>query len=105
MMYPFVLLAAMIAAIYVMRNAVSMGLKDLDTTLIKTPVIGPIYEAWFRKLTYYRIDTRLMYLEVVGGVVKKLAEDAIAAKGVKLKQYEQSPILGELYKPVAPKNP
>jgi hypothetical protein len=101
MMYPFVLLAATVAAIYVMRNAVSMGLKDLDATLIKTPVIGPIYEAWFRKPTYYRIDTRLMYLEVVGSVVKKLAEDAIAVKGVKLiKQYEQSPILGELYKPI-----
>ena len=106
MMYPFILLAAMVVAIYVMRNTVAMGLKDLDATLIKSPVIGPIYEAWFRKMTYYRIDTRLMYLEIVGGVVKKLAEDAIAVKGVKLiKQYEQSPILGELYKPVAPKNP
>jgi hypothetical protein len=99
MIYPFVLLVTMGIAIYVMRNAMSVGLKDLDATLIKMPVIGPIYEAWFRRETYYRVDTRLMYLELVGSTVKKLADDAIAAKGVKLtKQYEQSPILGELYK-------
>ena len=60
----------------------AMGLKDLDTTLIRTPVIGAIYEAWFRKESYYRVDTRLMYLEIVSGVVKRLAEDATAAKGL-----------------------
>jgi hypothetical protein len=105
-LFPILWVVLFILGIYVLRNAVAMGLRDLDATLIKSPIIGPIYEAWFRKVTYYRIDTRLMYLEIVGSVVKKLAEDAIAAKGVKLtKQYEQSPILGELYKPVASKNP
>jgi hypothetical protein len=100
-LFPLLWMVLFILGIYVLRNAVAMGLKDLDATLIKSPIIGPIYEAWFRKVTYYRIDTRLMYLEIVGGVVKKLAEDVIAIKGVKLiKQYEQSPILGELYKPV-----
>jgi hypothetical protein len=85
---------------YLLRNAVAMGLHDLDATLIKTPVIGPIYEAWFRKETYYRQDTRLMYLTVVEGVVKKLVEEETAAKGVKLlTQYEYAPILGDLYKP------
>jgi len=98
---PIIWLVLLILGIYALRNAVAMGLKDLDATLINSPVVSSIYQAWFRKETYYRVDTRLMYLEVVGSVVKKLAEDAIAAKGIKLtKQYEQSPILGELYKPV-----
>jgi hypothetical protein len=52
MLYPFLLLAVFVATIYVMRNVVAMGLKDLDASLIKTPIIGPIYEAWFRKETY-----------------------------------------------------
>jgi hypothetical protein len=105
-LFPFLWMVLFILGFYVLRNAVAMGLKDLDATLIKSPIVGPIYESWFRKVTYYRIDTRLMYLEIVGSVVKKLADDAIAIKGVKLtKQYEQSPILSELYKPVAPKNP
>jgi len=100
MLYPFVLLALLVAAIYVMRNAVSMGLKDLDASLIKTPVIGPIYEAWFRKETYYRVDTRLMYCETVNAVVKAKVEETTRAKGVKLIRYmENCPLLSELYKP------
>jgi hypothetical protein len=100
MLYPFVLLAAFVAAIFIMRNAVAMGLKDLDASLIKTPIIGPIYEAWFRKETYYRQDTRLMYCDTVNAVVKAKVEEATGAKGVKLVKFnDYSPILGELYKP------
>jgi hypothetical protein len=98
---PILWIVFIIVAVYTMRNSVAMGLKDLDRTLIQTPVIGPIYEAWFRKESYYRLDTRLMYLEIVSDVVKHLAEDAVAAKGLKFtKQYEQGQILGELYKPL-----
>lgn len=90
--------------VYVLRNAVALGLQDLDTTLIRSPVVGPIYEAWFRKETYYRVDTRLMYLDTVSNVVKALAEEVTGTKGVKLlRQYEQAPILGDLYKPVQPR--
>ncbi len=93
-------------AIHSLRNAVAMGLQDLDTTLIATPVVGPLYEVLFRKETYHRIDSRLCYLEVVPTLVKKLAEDTTAAKGVKLvRQYEAAPILGELYKPALPSGP
>lgn len=89
-----------VLAIYVLRNAIALGLRDLDAMLVKSPLTGPIYLRFFRKETYYRHDTRLMYLEVVPSVVKKLAEDCTAAKGVKLvKQYELAPVLGELYKP------
>jgi hypothetical protein len=48
---------------------------------------------------YYKEDTRLMYLTVVEGVVKKLVEQETAAKGITLLQeYEHVPILGDLYK-------
>ena len=81
-----------------------MGLPDLDTALIRTPVIGPIYEAWIRKETYYRVDTRLMYLMTIPAIVKALADETVSAKGVKLvQQFERAPILHELYKPVAPR--
>lgn len=86
--------------LYTLRNAVALGLQDLDSSLIKLPVIGPLYERLLRKETYYRIDSRLCYLEVVPTLVKKLAEDTTAAKGVKLvRQYELAPVLGELYRP------
>jgi len=89
----------MLAVIQIFRNTIAMGLADLDTTLLKIPAIGPIYERWFRKETYYRQDTRLVYLEVVPKLIKDLAEEVTASKGVKLvRQYERAPILGELYK-------
>ena len=95
-----VLLAGFVFLIYTLRNAVAMGLKDLDAMLIKSPVFGPIYENWFRKETYYRQDTRLMYRDTVNDVVKAKVEETTGAKGIKLIKYnEYSAIFGELYKP------
>jgi hypothetical protein len=71
---------------------------------MKIPVVGPIYENWFRKDTYYRQDTRLAFLNVVPAIIKNVAEDMSGAKGIKLvEQYERSPIFGELYKRVPPR--
>jgi|ERR1700722_18770691 len=96
-----ILIVGFIAAIYLLRNAVVLGLKDLDATLIKSPVVGPIYENWFRKETYYRQDTRLMYCDTVNNVVKAKVEETTGAKGIKLIKFNQySPIFGELYKPM-----
>ena len=49
--------------------------------------------------TYHKEDTRLMYMTLVEGLVKRLVEEETAAKGVKLlSQYEYAPILGTQYK-------
>jgi len=95
--------ALALAIIQVFRNPIAMGLSDLDATLIKTPVAGPIYERLFRKDTYFRQDTRLFYLEAVPKLVRAMAEETTAAKGVKLmRQYQLAPVLGGLYQPVPP---
>ncbi|MFN7139407.1 MAG: hypothetical protein ACK4UN_08720 [Limisphaerales bacterium] len=91
-------LMLLVSGIWFLRNVISLGLKDLDATLLKTPVIGPIYEIFFRKETYYRQDTRLMYLTTVDTITKTLVDEVTAAKGIKLvKRYERRPIMGELY--------
>jgi hypothetical protein len=91
---------ACLALAYTLRNAVGLGLSDLDAWLLKQPLLGSLYERFFRVETYYREDTRLMYLTVVEGVVKKLVEEETAAKGVKfLTEYEYAPVLGDLYHP------
>ena len=98
--WPIGLVGLIVLAVYVMRNSVAMGLKDLDATLLQLPVVGAVYEAWIRKETYYRVDTRLMYLDTVNAVVKAVVEETTGAKGIKLIRFnEHSPILGELYKP------
>ncbi len=85
------------AATSILRNAVSMGLADLDAWLIKQPGIGAIYEIFFRKDTYYRQDTRIMYLDTVPVVVKRIYEDLTAAQGVKLgPQPERAPVQADL---------
>lgn len=86
--------------VYVLRNAVAMGLRDLDAQLVKSPVLGPLYERFFRKETYYREDTRLMYCDLVDEVVKGRAEDVTGAQGIKLIRFnDYNPVLAELYKP------
>lgn len=93
------LLMLLLAILATFRNA--GALTDLDSALLKIPAIGPIYEKWFRKETYYRLDTRLVYLKMVPEIVKKVADDITGAKGIKLvQQYERAPILGELYKSI-----
>lgn len=93
------IIALLIALVYFLRNAVALGLKDIDAWLIKSP-LGLLYEAWFRKESYYRVDTRLMYLDTVNAVVKAKVEETTGAKGVNLIRYnERNPVIGELYKP------
>lgn len=102
MIFAAIAVAGFILAVaQVFRNTLAMKIADLDAALIKTPALGPIYEKYFRVDSYYRQDTRLVYLEIVPKLVQTLAEEMTAAKGVKLvRQYERAPILGELYKAV-----
>ena len=91
-------LILLVGGIWFLRNVIALGLKDLDATLLKTPVIGPIYEIFFRKETYYRQDTRLMYLTTVDKITKAVVDKVTAAKGIKLvKRYERSPFGRNLY--------
>jgi hypothetical protein len=100
------MVALMFALAAVLRNAAGSSLCDLDTLLLKIPVVATIYEDWFRAETYYREDTRLVYLQRIPVLVKELAEDITAAKGARLEeQYQLPPIFGELYKRVPPRKP
>jgi hypothetical protein len=101
---PLVFLALLGFVVWVGRNSLALGLRDVDAFLMGFPLIGALYERFLRKETYYRQDTRLMYCDTVNAVVKGLVEEITAAKGVKLVQFnEYNPILGELYKPMPPK--
>jgi len=95
----FVVLVVLAVGAWVMRNAIGLGLQDLDAMAIKSPLFGPIYERFLRKDTYYRHDTQTLYQHIVSEVVKKKVEEVTAAKGVKLiETHDYNPILGDLYK-------
>jgi len=103
LLYTGIALVALVFALGgVLRNAAASAVSDLDALLLRIPVVSTIYENWFRVDTYWRVDTRLIYLQRIPALIKEMAEEITASKGVKLvKQYEHAPILGELYKPVA----
>ena len=66
--------------------------------LLSLIVVG-IIVASTQQETYYRQDTRLMYLEVVNAVVKQRVAEVTSASGFHLLNIRQhSPILDELYK-------
>jgi hypothetical protein len=97
---PITVLVAAAALAWFFRNAVAFGLRDLDTVLIRVPVIGSFYERYLRADTYYRQDTRLMYLDTVTSIVKRTVEQQTCAKGVKIVRFnEYSPLLSGMYKP------
>jgi hypothetical protein len=109
---PLGLILAMVAIVTlifaltgVMRNAGTSAFADLDALLLKIPVVATIYEDWFRVDTFYRDDSRTLYLKLVPGIVQAVADDLTAAKGVKLVRQHQfpPPLLHELFLPMPPR--
>ncbi len=100
------MVSLMFALAGVLRNAAASAFADLDALLLKIPGLSTLYEDWFRADTYYRTDTRTIYLQRIPALVKELAEEITAAKGARLvQQYQFAPVFGELYKRVPPTEP
>lgn len=108
----FAMLVLLGCGIWMARNAVAMGMQDLDAALLGVPVFGAIYDRFLRKETYYRIDTRLMFLESIDTIVKMKVDEVTGKNGVNLVSIKQhAPIFDEFYKsaplrsqPVSPVN-
>lgn len=96
---PAILLVTVaVLAFWTSRQSLMADTRNLDDALLRTPLIGAFYELVLRQDTYHRHDTRLMFLRALDVIVKRQVSDVVAAKGVKLgKQFELSPLLGELY--------
>ena len=100
------MVALAFALVATLRNVAVSTSSSLDSIILRVPVVSTIYENWFREETYYRYDTRLLYLKILPDLIKELSDDMVATKGVKLeRQYERSPIFTELYKPVRATEP
>lgn len=96
-------IALMFALVGVLRNAGTSAFDDLDALLLRIPVIATIYEDWFRVDTYYRDDTRTLYVKLLPNLIKEAAEEICAEKGLKLvRQYQFPPVLPELFQPLPP---
>ena len=95
------LVALLFAIAAVFRNAGSTAFSNLDTLLLRIPVVATIYENWFRMETYYRVDTRTLYQTLLPDLIRAAAEEVCGNKGLKLvRQAEAAPILTDLHMPL-----
>jgi hypothetical protein len=98
------LVTLMFAIAGVLRNAGSSAFADMDAFLLKIPIVAAIYEDWFRVDTYYREDTRALYIKLLPDLIREAAEEVSGEKGFKLvRQLQFPPILDELFRPLPPR--
>ena len=95
-------LVILLALTKVYEEAVRNEISDLDRFLLNLPAFGTVYEVIFRSDTYYREDTRNIYLETIPRIVQGIVDDITGKDGIKLHRYERSPVLGELFNLVKP---
>ena len=81
-----------------LRNLVELRLHRLDDFLLQLPIFGAVYEQWFRPETYFRTDTRTMYIETIKVVVQRRIAQVTGQAGVQLENLEglQPRELGQL---------
>lgn len=80
------------------KNAFKYGLKDLDAAIMQVPVIAEIYERHLRKVTYYRIDSMLMYEQAVHAAVMEVLDEVTSEQGVaSLSEADRKPIMRDVY--------
>ena len=65
-----------------LRNTLTLGFDDFDAWLLTVPVFGRVYELLFRKETFFRQDTRYMYVEMVERIIQDKIKQVTAAEGI-----------------------
>lgn len=73
--------------------------STLQQLLAMIPLLGRLFVRAFRPLTYYQLDTALMFQESVRSAVLEALDQITEAKGLKaLSELERKPVLTEFFK-------
>tara|TARA_R110002049_G_scaffold150535_3_gene313649 strand:+ start:324 stop:1031 length:708 start_codon:yes stop_codon:yes gene_type:complete len=85
----------------VLRNSLTLGFDDFDAWLLTVPVFGRIYEALFRKETFFRQDTRFMYAEMLERLIQDKIREVTGENGIEKIEFieakaDMHPILSRL---------
>jgi len=73
--------------------------QDVEDALLEIPFLGAFYETIFKPMTYYRMDTALMFQESVRSAVAEAVDELTKTKGVRaLTELERKPILKEFFR-------
>jgi hypothetical protein len=85
--------------VWFFRFAAGTGSRNFDAILLKIPIIGSVYEKYFRIMTFYRLDLVHAYQSAVhSAVLEAIDEVTKDAKGIRpLSEEERKPIMKSLY--------
>ena len=76
-----------------------MGKPGADDFILVLPLIGTLYERFFRPITYYRIDTSTMFQKSVQAAVMEVLDQVTAGKGIRaLTELERKPVMRDFFK-------
>ncbi len=83
----------------ILGHLVSAGIIPLEDLCLAAPLVGPLYVYLIRPVTYYKIDTALMFQEAVHNAVLETVDQMTETKGLRsLSESERKPILRNLFK-------
>lgn len=85
--------------LWVFGYLVREGSLRIELSLSEIPLFGPMFDLIFKPLTYYRIDTNLMFQESIRLAVMDVVDEITQAKGLRsLSDSERKPVLKNLLK-------
>jgi hypothetical protein len=83
----------------ILGHLVSAGIIPLEDFCMAAPLMGPLYVYLIRPVTFYKIDTALMFQEAVHNAVLETSDQMTETKGLRaLSESERKPILRNLFK-------
>lgn len=79
-------------ATWVVFSMINDGVGDFEDTMLQIPIFGWLYRKLFAPVTYYKIDTALMFQHAVHNAVLEAIDLATTVKGIRaLSDAERSP--------------
>ena len=89
-------LATFIVVYLIYRGVTRLFDMDTDDPIIAVPILGQLYEHFFRPVTYFRVDTTLMFQSAVSAAVNESIDAVTTAKGLRaMTEDEKKPIMRE----------
>ena len=92
-----ILVGAILFGLWTINSLAVRG--DVNDDLVRVlPVLGPLYNWLFKNVSYYRIDTTLMFQKAVHNAVLEVIDGMTATKGLRaLGETERRPVMREFY--------
>jgi hypothetical protein len=81
----------------IVGNLTHKGEIKIEDSILGIPILGFLYDHIFHPVTFYKVDTALMFQESVRSAVNEVLDTMTAQKGIRaLSEEEKKPIMSDL---------